>query len=62
MENTMFLGRTQKKRLQEKLFADWQIKIKKQSPTLKKKSVNLLAEWATEAQITNLENYENTRT
>lgn len=58
----MFLGRTQKKRLQEKLFADWQIKIKKQSPTLKKKSVNLLAEWATEAQITNLENYENTRT
>jgi ATP-dependent protease HslVU (ClpYQ) peptidase subunit len=58
----MFLGRIQKKRLHEKLFADWQIKIKKQSPTLKKKSVNLLAEWATEAQITNLENYENTRT
>ena len=58
----MFLGRIQKKRLHEKLFADWQIKIKKQYPTLKKKSVNLLAEWATEAQITNLENYENTRT
>ncbi len=58
----MFLGKNQKKRLYEKLFANWQIKIKKQSPTLKKKSVNLLAEWATEAQISNLEQYENIRT
>lgn len=54
----MYLGKRQKTRLHEKLFADWQIKIKKQSPHLTKQSVNLLAEWAAEAQITNLESYD----
>jgi len=55
----MVLGKTQKKKLFEKLFADWQMKIKSMSPTLENKSINLLAEWAAESQI---QNYENTRT
>ncbi len=55
----MILGKIQKKKLFEKLFADWQMKIKAMSPTLKNKSINLLAEWAAESQI---QNYENTRT
>lgn len=59
MEITMVLGKTQKKKLQEKLFTDWKVKIKNMSPTLDKKSLNLLAEWAAESQI---QNYENTRT
>jgi hypothetical protein len=59
MEIQMILGKIQKKKLFEKLFADWQMKIKAMSPTLKNKSINLLAEWAAESQI---QNYENTRT
>jgi hypothetical protein len=59
MEIKMVLGKTQKKKLYEKLFADWQMKIKSMSPTLENKSINLLAEWAAESQI---QNYENTRT
>ena len=55
----MILGKIQKKKLFEKLFADWQMKIKAMSPTLKNKSINLLAEWEAESQI---QNYENTRT
>lgn len=54
----MVLGKTQKKKLFEKLFADWQMKIKKMSPTLENKSINFLAEWAAESQI---ENYEKTK-
>ena len=53
----MFLGKIQKKKLFEKLFAKEQMKIKSTSPTLSKKSINLLAEWAAaENHIQNLEN------
>lgn len=47
----MFLGKNQKQKLQQKLFTDWKVKIKSMSPTLDKKSLNLLAEWAAESQI-----------
>lgn len=51
MEISMFLGKNQKQKLQQKLFTDWKVKIKSMSPTLDKKSLNLLAEWAAESQI-----------
>ena len=53
----MFLGKIQKKKIFEKLFAKEQMKIKSTSPTLSKKSINLLAEWAAENHIQNLENH-----
>ena len=52
----MFLGKIQKKKLFEKIFAKEQMKIKSTSPTLSKKSINLLAEWSAENHIQNLEN------
>jgi hypothetical protein len=61
MEIQMILGKIQKKKLFETLFADWQMKIKALSPTLKKKSINLLAEWAAESQIQNYENENRNR-
>lgn len=51
MEILMFLGKNQKQKTQQKLFADWKVKIKSMSPKLDEKSLDLLAEWAAESQI-----------
>lgn len=51
----MFLGKNQKQKTQQKLFADWKAKIKSMSPTLDEKSLDLLAECAAESQIENFQ-------
>lgn len=46
--------KTEKQELYDKLLVEWTAKIKKMSPHLKEKEVNLLAEVAAEANMTHI--------